>query len=138
MPPTTTFTRGIDRALHALRLGGPCQRRLDRHALGPPVHGQHGRREPRVDAVGAAQQERAAAAPEHARRRNVSRKISCEPMRQGDQMYIMMEWISAADPALRVVALPDEYYCYVSNLQQEGRQRTCTTWPPWPPWPPLF
>ena len=61
MLPTTTFTRGIDRALHALRLGGPYQRRLDRHALGPPVHGQHGRREPRVDAVGAAQQERAAA-----------------------------------------------------------------------------
>jgi len=57
----TTFTRGIDRALHAQRLGGPYQRRLDRHALGPPVHGQHGRREPRVDAVGAAQQERAAA-----------------------------------------------------------------------------
>ena len=126
MLPTTT-ARGIDRALHAQRLGGPYQRRLDRHALGPPVHGQHGRREPRVDAVGAAQQERAAAAPEHARRRNVSRKISCEPMRQGDQMYIMMEWISAADPALRVVALPDEYYCYVSNLQQEGRQRTCTS-----------
>ena len=61
MLPTTTFTRGIDRALHALRLGGPYQRRLDRHALGPPVHGQHGRREPRVDAVGAAQQARAAA-----------------------------------------------------------------------------
>ena len=60
MLPTTT-ARGIDRALHAQRLGGPYQRRLDRHALGPPVHGQHGRREPRVDAVGAAQQERAAA-----------------------------------------------------------------------------
>ena len=60
MLPTTT-ARGIDRALHAKRLGGPYQRRLDRHALGPPVHGQHGRREPRVDAVGAAQQERAAA-----------------------------------------------------------------------------
>ena len=60
MLPTTT-ARGIGRALHAPRLGGPYQRRLDRHALGPPVHGQHGRREPRVDAVGAAQQERAAA-----------------------------------------------------------------------------
>ena len=36
MLPTTT-ARGIDRALHALRLGGPYQRRLDRHALGPPV-----------------------------------------------------------------------------------------------------
>ena len=56
MLPTTT-ARGIDRALHAQRLGGPYQFRLDRHALGPPVHGQHGRREPRVDAVGAAQQE---------------------------------------------------------------------------------
>ena len=60
MLPTTT-ARGIDRALHAQRLGGPCQCRLDRHALGPPVHRQHGRREPRVDAVGAAQQARAAA-----------------------------------------------------------------------------
>ena len=60
MLPTTT-ARGIGRALHAPRLGGPHQRRLDGHALGPPVHGQHGRREPRVDAVGAAQKERAAA-----------------------------------------------------------------------------
>jgi len=29
----TTFTRGIDRALHLLRLGGPYQRRLDRHLI---------------------------------------------------------------------------------------------------------
>ena len=128
MLPTTTFTRGIDRALHAQRLGGPYQRRLDRHALGPPVHGQHGRREPRVEAVGAVQQERAAAAPEHARRRNVSRKISCEPMRQGDQMYIMMEWISAADPALRVVALPEEYYCPSMRLSGANPQSLHAEW----------
>ena len=50
----TPAARGIDRVSHAQRLGGPYQRRIDRHALGPPVHGQHGRREPLVDAVGAA------------------------------------------------------------------------------------
>ena len=60
MLPTPT-ARGGERVAHALRPGGPHQPRLDRHALRPPVHGQHGRGEPRVDAVGAAQQERAAA-----------------------------------------------------------------------------
>ena len=49
--------------------------------------------------------------PEHGRRRNASTKLNCAPMRQGDQEYLMMEWIRAADPTLRVVALPEEYYC---------------------------
>ena len=38
-------------------------------------------------------------------------KYVCNEMRQGDQEYIMQEWIRAADPALRVVALPEEFYC---------------------------
>ena len=66
--------------------------------------------------------------PEHARRRNVSRKISCQPMRQGDQMYIMMEWIRAADPALRVVALPEEYYCPSMRLSGANPQSLHAEW----------
>ena len=38
-------------------------------------------------------------------------KYVCHEMRQGDQEYIMQEWIRAADPALRLVALPEEFYC---------------------------
>ena len=38
-------------------------------------------------------------------------KYVCNEMRQGDQEYIMQEWIRAADPALRLVALPEEFYC---------------------------
>ena len=46
-------------------------------------------------------------------------KRDCRGLRQGDQEYIYWEWTRAADPALRMLVLPEEYYC--PSIRMEGK-----------------
>ena len=55
-------------------------------------------------------------------------KYECNEMRQGDQEYIMLEWIRAADPALRVVALPEEFYCPGVRLKGANARSLHADW----------
>ena len=59
-------------------------------------------------------------------------------MRQGDQEYIMQEWIRAADPALRMVALPEEFYCPGVRLKGASSHSLRADWAtPYPNHPKL-
>ena len=63
-------------------------------------------------------------------------KRDCRRLRQGDQEYIYWEWTRAADPALRMLVLPEEYYC--PSIRMEGKTNHsgahaswATSWTEW-------